>query len=150
MVLAMCFTAPPAVAVQRAMSEAQAHQLSDSASTEVLAGAQNLHELARLLKGHEGQAAGEICVSAAVANDNIQWFATLAMIYQRMESPDDKAEVQKWAALQLDRTKRALEVHINHINSLLVFVRTPAALAEAQNIRDHLQQVRRELEQYGY
>jgi len=150
MVLAVCVTPLPAIAVQPAMSEAQARKLSESVFTEVLARAQNLHGIAESLNGHEAQAVGEICVSATVANDNVQWFASLATIYQRMESQNDKSEVQMWAARQLDSTKKALEIHINHINSLLVVVRTPAALSEAQKIRDSLQQVRRELEHYGY
>src|SRR5208337_4532818 len=118
MVLAVCVTPLPAIAVQPAMSEAQAHKLSESVFTEVLARAQNLHGIAESLNGHEAQAVGEICVSATVANDNVQWFASLATIYQRMESQNDKSEVQMWAARQLDSTKKALEIHINHINSL--------------------------------
>jgi len=77
-------------------------------------------------------------------------FLQLAIIYQHMASEDDKAYVARVASIDLDAAKQYLDIGESGINSMLMGLKSPAAVAEAERLRDLLRKLRQELDPYHY
>ena len=77
-------------------------------------------------------------------------FLQLAIIYQHMASEDDKAYVARVASIDLDAAKQYLDIGESGINSMLMGLKSPAAVAEAERLRDLLRKLRQELDPCHY
>jgi hypothetical protein len=151
MVLVLWFAAPPATAAeQHPMTEAQGQALLHTLSILGRHQRRDLFQMAMALSGVEHDAALEIVSSATEASNAVEDLLTLTMIYPRMACAADRAELLSWLPGSLRNAKGALDLDIDAINGMLPQLTNPAALSEAQAIRDKLHEVREQLNQYNY
>ena len=148
--LSTAFIARPAEAAQQPISEAEAIELDNVTVPEIPNLNQNLLGISKLLRPHESRAVLDIVVAVRESCDAVNGLAILASIHQEMLNVSDQSRVEYWLPNQLALAKHRLDVAIEYINSNLGHLTTPAALSEAQRIRDRLLALRLQLEQYSY
>jgi hypothetical protein len=131
------------------MSESRAHQLQkDHRLSNAI---RNLEEMGKEFSlGPDSDILSEIVFLGDKSEDAVNTLLEMAIIYQRMTSDVDKAEVARWAQIELDRAKGALDYAAGGIKVYLPSLTSTAAAAEARALRDRLQELRRELDQYHY
>lgn len=142
------FVAMPALAEPRAMSAEQIQAFRNAGST-IFVRTKNLIQVADSLQSAEQGPVVAILGDTTTALDDVDKILTLAVIYNEMETANDKSVARKALAATLRKSQGPLNASIEQINTMLAYIRTPAALSEAQQIRDQLQAVRRDLEQYS-
>ena len=148
--LMAAFIARPATAAQQPISEAEAIELDYVIVPEIRNLIQNLLEISKTLGPRESRAALDIVVGVRESCDAVDGLAVLATIHQEMLNASDQSRVEYWLPNQLAHSKRRLDAAIEYINSNLRYLTTPAALSKAKEIRDSMQELRRQLEQYSY
>jgi hypothetical protein len=111
---------------------------------------QNLAEMAKSARGAEQMALLETAHEGITSMAAPDRFLELAIIYQNMTSEKDKAYVARYASIRLEEAKRILDGGVTGINDQLIYVTSPAAIAEAQELRDLTREVRQGLDQYHY
>jgi hypothetical protein len=142
-------TVPAFAANPNPISESQAQQLGQNVvrmQDTVL----NLLEMAKPAVGAEQLALLLIANSGTPPLFAVDRVAELADIYQNMTSEKDKAYVAGGASTALENAKRQLDVGVTGINGQVIYLTSPAAIAEVQRLRDLMREVRQRLDQYHY
>jgi hypothetical protein len=84
------------------------------------------------------------------AQETVDALLELAIIYQRMINPDDRAEVAHWIPDQLEHTEGILKASVRGINGYMTVLTSPAIVAETRRVRDQMQKLEQEFRQYEY
>jgi len=143
-------TVPAFAASPNPLSESQVLQLNQDMSQHIGRTIDNLLEMAQASKGQEAQALVAIANSGRESEVAVDRFLELALIYQAMTNEKDKAIVALHASTSLMGAKGSLDISSQAINRYLTSLTSPAAVAEAQRLRDRMQELRQELDQYHY
>jgi hypothetical protein len=109
-----------------------------------------LAEVVDARRGAEVAAMTGISDTADRTAEALEGFLVLAAIHQSMTSEKDMALVAGYASIALEGTKHKLDIVVPLISQQLMHVKAPAAIAEAERLRDRMQDLRQELDRYSY
>jgi hypothetical protein len=144
------FATQPAYAAKlNAMSESRALELIND--HRLANAADDLQAMALALNpGPERDTLFELISIGTNVRSAVSSFLELAVIHQRMVNAKDKTEVSLIADVELKNARLVLLGAVASANRYLTTLKTPGAVAETQRLRDHMQELREELDSYRY
>jgi hypothetical protein len=148
-VMALSLMSTRAIAGQHPIPVDQAAALY-SENKALLSLAPNLHQMVASLHGPEKDTAETILHSLYDTYSAVEPLLTIAVMHEHMVTTGDKAELASQLPRYLKLAKGILDANIRFINDNLASLTIPAALSDAQQIRDRMEYLRHQLEQYSY
>jgi predicted PurR-regulated permease PerM len=127
------------VVAQTAEQAARLLNLFDTTGLEFSYAIKNVSEMASGVPAAEGERLDRIAEFAASADSRLNHLSDLVFLYANISSPEDRALTRKVMTRTAKYVLAIWAVSLKSINRNLAGLRSPAAVAEAQKVRDRLQ-----------
>jgi hypothetical protein len=113
-------------------------QAVEVARESLVAAARNLTGMRNSLPSSEGEAVQKVISEAWLVFESAGRIVTVGDIYVKMKTTDDMATVSTYFSQAAKHYRKQVDLSLPWLNECLVRIKTPAALAEATNVRDKM------------